>query len=80
MDNAIRVGHLFESNVWQKQLAANAALAFDSPWLSSKKDEAKDRKIVALDSEDSTKNKGDFSENMTTAAVSESTHNSNARR
>lgn len=34
---------------WQKQLTANAAMAFESTRLSTKQDDAKDRKIVALE-------------------------------
>jgi transposase-like protein len=41
---------------WQKQLAANAALAFQSPRQSSKQDDAKDRKIVALEAKIQQKN------------------------
>ena len=34
---------------WQKQLAANAALAFQTPRQSIRQDGAKDRKIIALE-------------------------------
>jgi transposase len=41
---------------WQKQLAMNAALAFQSPRQSIKPDDAKDRKIVALEAKIQQKN------------------------
>jgi transposase len=41
---------------WQKQLAANAAMAFQSPRQSLKHDDAKDRKIVALEAKIQQKN------------------------
>ncbi len=34
---------------WQKQLAMNAALAFQTPRQAIKQDDAKDRKIIALE-------------------------------
>ncbi len=41
---------------WQKQLFDNAAVAFERPGSSHKQDEAKDRKIVALEAKIQQKN------------------------
>ncbi len=41
---------------WQKQLATNAALAFEPPRLATKQNDAKDRKIQALEAKIQQKN------------------------
>jgi transposase len=41
---------------WQKQLATNASLAFQTPRQSVKNDDAKDRKIAALEAKIQQKN------------------------